>query len=382
VFTVRCIPLLLASILLSFSLHAAAQQEGEQTLPDAAAGVGAAGISTTFPVLLYKVDFEPPLHAAGAPPALGEGAPARRVPTRLRYGEPWVVASSDAEQGQVLELAAGVDSYDQVSFALARNLDTGGFDTQYPTYHVELTVTIAEAGSEGSGFAILLDGPMAQRIVFSPDRTITVVASWDPDTNSEGYRTAIGRFEVGVPTRVTIDLDAASGRWDISLGESLAFSGRYPSSCPAEFGGQCIRSLRLNATGDTRAWVDDVLVMDHELEIDVWIRPDAETNVIVPHSLMLVQVALMGSQAVDTTRADLASLALGSSGAEAWKISEQYDVDLDGFVDLVVRFRAVDTGVQDGDKELCLKGEIDEVPFDACDAIRTPGSPQRQKRRL
>lgn len=373
----RFVLLLLASIL--FSLHAVAQDEGEQVSPDSEASVGVTGVSATFPVLLYKVDFEPPLHTAGAPPALGEGAPPRRVPTRLRYGAPRVVASNDAEQGQVLELAAGVDGYDQVSFALARNLDTGGFDVQYPTYHIELSVTIADAGADASGFSILLDGPMAQRITFSPDGAITAITSWDPDTGAEGYRTAIGRFEVGVPTRVAIDLDVGSGLWEISLAETLAFSGRYPTSCPAEFAGQCIRNLRLNAMGSTRAQVDDVLVLDHELELDIQIRADTDTNVIVPHSLMLIQVILLGSQAVDTTRASLDSLALGPSGAPAWKIVEQWDVDEDGFVDLIVRFRAVETGIEPGDTELCLKGEIDEVPFDACGAIQT--RPLRRRKR-
>ena len=379
-FSGRFILLLLASVL--FSWHAVAQDEGEQMLPDSEASIGVAGVSATFPVLLYKVDFEPPLHTAGAPPALGEGAPPRRVPTRLRYGDPWVVTSSDAAQGQVLELAAGVDGYDQVSFALARNLDTGGFDAQYPTYHVELTATIADAGTDASGFTILLDGPMAQQIAFSPDGAITAVVSWDPDTNAGGYRTAIGRFEVGVPTRVAIDLDVASGLWEISLAEALAFSGRYPLTCPAQFGGQCIRNLRLNAAGSTRARVDDILVMDHELELDIQIRADTDTNVIVPHSLMLIQVILLGSQAVDTTQTSLDSLALGPSGAPAWKIVDQWDIDEDGFVDLIVRFRAVDTGIELGDTELCVKGEIDEVPFDACGAIQTRPLRRRKQTEL
>jgi hypothetical protein len=53
-----------------------------------------------------------------------------------------------------------------------------------------------------------------------------------------------------------------------------------------------------------------------------------------------------------------------------------------GFIDLVVRFRASDTGVEVGDIALCLKGEIDEVLFYACDAIKTPRPPQRKLRKL
>lgn len=364
----HCIPILLASAPLSPT--ATAQEDTGQNAPDGA--TSAATASDTFPALLYKVDFEPPRHTAGAPPTVGDGAAPRYVPTRIRDGEPLIVVSEHTAPEQALEFEAGVHSYDQVSFALAGNLGTGGFDTQYPTYHIELTVTIEDAGTDLSEFAIVLDGPMAQQLVFSPDGAITALVSWDPDTHLAGYRSEIGRFEVGVPTPVGIDLDVAAKQWSISLAEMPVFSDRYPTSCPAEFAGQCIRNLRLNAAGSTRARVDDVLVLDHELELDIRIRPeDEEADVIVPHSLMLIQVALMASQAVDTTRADLDSLALGPSGAKAFKIVDQKDVDADGFVDLIARFRAVDTGIQPGDDALCLSGEIDEVPFDACDSIRT-----------
>jgi hypothetical protein len=378
----RCaIAVLLASA--SLSWPAMAQEEAGQNAPEADASAGATAASASFPVLLYKVDFEAPRHTAGAPPTLGGGAAPRYVPTRIRYGDPLIVASDHTSPGQALEFEAGAHRYDQLSFALASNLGTGGFDTRYPTYHVELTVTIEEPGADASQFAIVLDGPMAQQIAFSPDGAITALVSWDPETDVDGYRTEIGRFEVGVPMRVGIDLDVAAAQWSISLAETPVFNDRFPTACPNEFAGQCIRSLRLNSEGSTRARVDDVLVLDHELELDIRIRPDdEETNVIVPHSLMLIQVALMASRAVDTTRTDLDSLALGPSGAKPFKIFDQRDVDGNGFADLIVRFRAVDTGIRRGDNELCLIGEIDEVPFAACDSVRTRPRPRPQRERL
>ncbi|MBW2577958.1 MAG: hypothetical protein JRE38_07800 [Deltaproteobacteria bacterium] len=355
-----------------FSLSA----EATEDLVEAGLGDGASAAvleaSASFPLLLYKVDFEPPLHTLGAPPAIGEGSAPRYTPTRLRYGDPLVAASTDPRKGQALELTQTVDPYDQVSFEFASNLGGGGFDDQYPTYYVELTVTIASAGADSSGFTILLDGPRAQQIVFAPNGVITALASWDPDAGLEGYRTAIGRFDVGVPTRVGIKLDAVSGQWEIFLDRNLALSGRYPLSCAAHFAGQCIRSLRVNAVGSTRALIDDVVVMDHELELDVRIRRTKDSNVVVPHSLMLVEVILIGSEIIDIARADPDSLRLGPGSATIWKIVKQQDVNHDGFEDLIVRFRANDTGIELNAEEACLEGEVDEVPFYTCNVIRTP----------
>jgi hypothetical protein len=365
-----CVAALLVSLL--FSSSAEATEDPLEAGQGGAASDAPIAASASFPLLLYSVDFEPPLHNPGAPPAVGEGSAPRRTPTRLRYGDPLVVASMGSQPGQALELDPSVDRYDQVSFALASNLDGGGFDDQYPTYYFELTVTIANAGADASGFSILLDGPMAQQITFAPNGVISALASWDPDAGFEGYRSAIGRFDVGVPKRVGIRLDATLGQWAILLDRNLALSGRYPMSCAAHFDGQCIRGLRVNAEGSTRALVDDVVVMDRELEFEVRIRRTVDSNVVVPHSLMLIEVTLIGTEIIDVARLDLDSLKLGPSAAPVWKIVKQHDFNRDGFQDLIVRFRANDTGLEPTAEQACLEGEIDEIPFYSCNAIRVP----------
>lgn len=128
----------------------------------------------------------------------------------------------------------------------------------------------------------------------------------------------------------------------------------------------------MNVVGSTRALVDDVVVMDHELDLDVQIRRTKDSNVVVPYSLMLIEVILIGSEIIDMAQVDLDSLRLGPGSAAIWKIVKQQDVNRDGFEDLIVRFRATDTGVEPDAKEVCLEGEIAEVPFYTCNVIRTP----------
>jgi hypothetical protein len=51
------------------------------------------------------------------------------------------------------------------------------------------------------------------------------------------------------------------------------------------------------------------------------------------------------------------------------------DVDFDGITDLVVQFRARDTGIDRGATEVCLTGaSIDGIPFRLCQAINATTS--------
>ena len=114
------------------------------------------------------------------------------------------------------------------------------------------------------------------------------------------------------------------------------------------------------------------------------LRPGNRHNWIRLGVPSLVGVAIFGAPDLDALEIDLASLALGPAGAPAIGArGPARDVDGDGLVDLVVRFRADASGVADGDEEICLRGALlDGRPFRGCDAIQTlpPGRPASARR--
>ncbi len=67
------------------------------------------------------------------------------------------------------------------------------------------------------------------------------------------------------------------------------------------------------------------------------------------------------------------TLAFGPSGAALAHPRGPHfeDVNDDGFTDLVGHFVVKETGIAFGDEEACLTGEIDGMPFEACDDIKT-----------
>lgn len=103
------------------------------------------------------------------------------------------------------------------------------------------------------------------------------------------------------------------------------------------------------------------------------VRPHGRRNRIHPSRRELVPVALLGSADFDVADVDVASLGFGPGGAPLWRgATESRDLDGDGFVDLLARFRSRETGIARGEGEACLSGETTEgVAFEGCDAVRT-----------
>lgn len=109
-------------------------------------------------------------------------------------------------------------------------------------------------------------------------------------------------------------------------------------------------------------------------EVDIDIRPLDSANRLFPR-FGLIPVAIFGSETFDALQIDPGTLELGPGGASAlpWALSGR-DINRDGFPDLLVIFRASETGLQCGDTEATLTGNtyFGEA-FSGTDPITTVG---------
>ena len=370
-------------------------------------------VTANGPVVLYNVDFESPPHTPGTPPIFEEGPAPRYTPTQLRFGAPLVVETIAPDIEQWLELQPGPHPYEQVTFALASNLGNGGFDEQYATYHFELTVVIEEVGLDRSALTVIVDGPMAHQINFTPEGNLIARVLGDPINNVEGYAEEIGQFEIGVPLRLRVELDTDAERWEIFVDGILEFSGPYPIVCDTYFAGQCMRNLRLNASGSASALVDDVLVMDRMLVLDVDIKPGSCPDSWNRKSNGVLPVAILGTEDFDVTQIDVSSATISRAYGRSGSVGPNegppgphsvfadvgtpfegdecdcHEAEGDGIVDLSMKFKTEDVAdllpVDDPGGALVpllVSGTLlDGTPFRSrseCVRLVPPGSPPGQ----
>lgn len=105
------------------------------------------------------------------------------------------------------------------------------------------------------------------------------------------------------------------------------------------------------------------------------IKPGGDPNAVNPRSRGVIPVAILMTDSFDVTTADPSTVQFGPGGAGIGHRSVHLeDVDDDGDLDLLLRFRTQQTGIACGDTEASLTGQIfDGTPIEGSDSIVTVG---------
>jgi choice-of-anchor B domain-containing protein len=116
-------------------------------------------------------------------------------------------------------------------------------------------------------------------------------------------------------------------------------------------------------------------------DVVVDIKPGTALNMINPRRRGVIRVAVLGQDDFNVEKVDVNTLRFGPDEARPKhrrrKANKARFLDLndDGHLDLVTRFRTRETGIERGDTEACLAFEmLDLTPYEGCDSVRTtPG---------
>ena len=118
-------------------------------------------------------------------------------------------------------------------------------------------------------------------------------------------------------------------------------------------------------------------------EVRVEVEPRKRQPRVDPLRNKKVRVAIMGSEDLDVRDIVVHSLRLGPDGAEpsGRRRARIKDLDRDGYRDLLVRFRAGETGLSVGDTTLCLTGDsATGSAIRGCDAVKVRSREGRRGR--
>lgn len=158
---------------------------------------------------------------------------------------------------------------------------------------------------------------------------------------------------------------------------SVAIDAAEPAECPATDQRGEPRPQDGDGDGLARCDIGAFELAPPVLQVEIEIR-----SAINPRSRGVVPVALLGSATFDVEETDVASLRFGPNEvspahdlADVWTYNEHLaDMNLDGYMDMMLHFKTQDTGIVCGDTEATLSGlTVDGMAFEGTDSFQTVG---------
>jgi len=118
------------------------------------------------------------------------------------------------------------------------------------------------------------------------------------------------------------------------------------------------------------------------ITVDIDIKPWSSRNLINLASRGVIPVAILGSADFDVASVDVTTLAFGPGEAPPAHKAHglEWDINHDGFKDLITHYRTQASGIAVGDTEACVTGlTLDGAEFEGCDAVEVKD--RKKKRR-
>lgn len=106
--------------------------------------------------------------------------------------------------------------------------------------------------------------------------------------------------------------------------------------------------------------------------VDTDIKPGSEPNSINLKSNGIIPVAILTTPSFDATQVDVTTVKFGPDQAqETHGKGHLEDIDSDGDLDLVLHFKTQETGIENGDTQVCLTGAtLEGTSIEGCDLVR------------
>lgn len=117
---------------------------------------------------------------------------------------------------------------------------------------------------------------------------------------------------------------------------------------------------------------EDEAIFTPILPVAIDIKPGSFPNSINLGNNGVIPVAILGSETFDVSLVDATTVAFGPAGATMVHDNAHLeDVNVDGYMDMVLHFRTQETGIQPEDTIACLTGELsDGRHIKGCDSVR------------